>query len=281
MLQHLTRNVQRQVGRIDKALHKAEVFGQKLLALLHDHHAVGVELQAALEVLRAEIERRLLGNEQQRRVGKHALGADVQHAHRLVEIIEVVAVERVVLFLCDLVFVLVPQRDAAVQRLVLIHRFVFVLGDFLLLLPPDLHLDRIADVVAVFLDQRGQTVFLQELVVIHLVRVRLEVQHDLRADGRILARRDRVAVLARGFPNRRLLAFLVRIDRHLVRHHERGIEPDAELPDHVDVLGVLQLLRKRARAALCNRAEVAFQLLRRHAAAVVRHGQRALRLVRL
>ena len=40
VLEHLTRNIERQVGRIDKAAHKSEAVGQKLLALVHYHDAV-------------------------------------------------------------------------------------------------------------------------------------------------------------------------------------------------------------------------------------------------
>ena len=42
VLQHLAGNVQRQILRVDKALHKAEMIRQKIRALVHDQHAAGV-----------------------------------------------------------------------------------------------------------------------------------------------------------------------------------------------------------------------------------------------
>ena len=68
--------------------------------------------------------------------------------------------------------------------------------------------------------------------------------------------------------------------RHLVGHHEGGVEAHAELPDDVRGALLLHALLELQRAALGDGAQVLLQLLGAHAHAVVRHRQRAPLLVR-
>mmetsp|Transcript_32104 Transcript_32104/g.67310 ORF Transcript_32104/g.67310 Transcript_32104/m.67310 type:complete len:226 (+) Transcript_32104:1038-1715(+) len=66
LLEHLTRNVERERIRVDDALDEAQVTRQKLIELVSDHHATHVELQVALllVVVLVQVVRRLLGNVQ-------------------------------------------------------------------------------------------------------------------------------------------------------------------------------------------------------------------------
>jgi len=82
---------------------------------------------------------------------------------------------------------------------------------------------------------------------------------------------------------RRVRAALLRDDRHLVRHHERRVEPDAELSDQLRQRLAALLLKRLAegfRAARGDRAEVLLQIRRVHPQPVVRNGQRLRRGIR-
>ena len=66
-----------------------------------------------------------------------------------------------------------------------------------------------------------------------------------------------------------------RVDRHFFRDHEGRIKADAKLPDEVRVvLARLELLEKRLRPGVRDRAEILDQLGLRHADAGVREGDR-------
>ena len=64
----------------------------------------------------------------------------------------------------------------------------------------------------------------------------------------------------------------------LARHHERGIEADAELADQVQIARAVaaQLLDEALGAGARDRAEILGQIVPVHADAVVPHGERAL-----
>ena len=151
VLEHLARDVEREVLRVDKALHKAEVIGQQVGALLHDQNAGSVELQTLFIVAGVVVHRRLGRDEQQRVVGRGALGRRVDHLERVLPVVELLLVEVVVLLGRDLVFVLLPQRHHAVERLDLKIVLVLVLRALLRPRLFDLHADRVADVVGVLL----------------------------------------------------------------------------------------------------------------------------------
>ena len=51
VLEHLTRDIQRQIGGVHNTPYKAEVFGNELLAVFGNHNAAGVELQSLFVVL--------------------------------------------------------------------------------------------------------------------------------------------------------------------------------------------------------------------------------------
>ena len=67
LLQHLTRDVERQVLRVDHALHEVEVLGNEVLAVVHDEDAAHVELDVvALLLVLEHVEGRASRHEQQR-----------------------------------------------------------------------------------------------------------------------------------------------------------------------------------------------------------------------
>jgi len=139
----------------------------------------------------------------------------------------------------------------------------------------DLHHDRVFDKVRKLLDGRA------DLPVVEVVfRVLLQVERHVGAARRPLDRLDGERPLSVGFPKGGGVALPAGAsdDRYLVRHHERGVEADAELADQVR-LGrrrlTLHRLQKRFRARLGDRAEVVDHLLFGHADAVVADGESA------
>ncbi len=83
-----------------------------------------------------------------------------------------------------------------------------------------------------------------------------------------------------GFPYIRFVRTIgPAVNLHVGGHHEGGIKAHAELANNIDILFGLVLLLESERAALCDHAEVVFQLLLRHAAAIVRNGQGAVLLI--
>ena len=63
LLQPLAGDVEWQVGGVHNAFEEAQVPGNQVSAVFHDHDALGVELQAILRRLVVQIERRPCGKE--------------------------------------------------------------------------------------------------------------------------------------------------------------------------------------------------------------------------
>ena len=109
--------------------------------------------------------------------------------------------------------------------------------------------------------------------------------HDhVGADGLLLGGVHRIAVDAGGLPAERLVGAIgLRDDGDAVGDHERAVEADAELTDDVDggvlLLLLLESVLELQRAGARDDAEVVFQLLLRHADAVVGDGDEAVFLV--
>ena len=101
LLQELTRDVQREVRRIDETLHEAQVVRQQVLALVHDEDMAAVELQARLVVRLIEVERRMCRDGQECRVLDRAFGLRVEDLHRVFPLVELMLEELVVLFFLD------------------------------------------------------------------------------------------------------------------------------------------------------------------------------------
>ena len=285
MLKDFTGDVQREIRRIHHALDEAEVLMHQLVALLHDHDAVGVERDAALVVAGEDVLVLLARDKQHRLVAHRALGID---AHQGAGVLAVA-----VLFLvpCDAVVVRhlgfgpLPDRDAGVDDLVLRHHTVVVLGRAVVvlffglktLLVLDVHADRPADIVGVFLHQRLDLPDLQIGSVNLVVRVFLDVHDDIGPDGVAVTGRDGVAVRALAVPFHALgLAELAGDHGHLIGDHERGVKAHAELSDDGEILILclfaVHFALELEGTALGDDAEVVLRFRHGHADAVIAHG---------
>ena len=133
------------------------------------------------------------------------------------------------------------------------------------------------------LDEAAQRILFEIVGVLDVVIVGFEFENHRGAAFGALGVRDLVAADAFARPLVRFrFAVFAADDGHAVGDHEAGIEPDAELayqPLGV-VGGLVVVFLEFQRAALGYRAEIAFQLRRAHAYAVVGYGERARRLVR-
>ena len=289
VLEHLPGDVQGDIGGVHDALDEAEVVGQQVRALLHDHHPGGVELQALLKVGGEVVHGHLAGDVQQGLVLDGPLGGDVDGQQGILPVAELGLVEVVVLLLGDLALGPLPDGDHGVDGLPLLHLLVLglvvlpsVLGLGLGTAVLHLHADGVADVVGVLLDEVGQGIGGQVLVIVLLVGVGLDGHDDVGAHGLLLTGLDGVTVHPFGLPlPGRVCPVGLGDHRDLVGHHEGRVESHAELTDDVQlrVVGVLGLLLKLEGAALGDGAQVVFHLLLGHADAVVADGEGARLLV--
>ena len=130
LLQDFPGDVERQVAGVHHAAHEAQVQGQELVRLVHDEHALHVELQAAGHLPVPKVERRTLGDVEQARVVELALHLVVAPRRRVVEVVGDVLVELLVLVVVDVVARSRPQRlrrvDCLEFRRVLSRRLVVV-----------------------------------------------------------------------------------------------------------------------------------------------------------
>ena len=103
---------------------------------------------------------------------------------------------------------------------------------------------------------------------------------DVGADGILLRLGDGVAVRAGADPLvGRVAAVGAGDDRDLIGNHERGIEAD-DVDSGILLLVLAEAVLELQRAAARDDAEVAVELLLRHADAVIRHRDRARILIR-
>ena len=251
---------------------------QQVGAVLHDHHAGGVELQTGFIILGVEVVGRLAGDVQQGLIGHSTLHREVQHAQRLLVVKELLPVEAVVLLLRHVLLILLPQGDHGVQGLILPDRLILDLAALFLglyrLTGLHIHHNGVADVVRVLVDQLTQAVLAQILAVLVLLRVRLEGHNDVRTGGLPLAGCDGIAVRALRLPHPGLLgAKLSGDDPHLLGHHKGGVEAHAELADDIDILLLLHGLLEVEGAAVSDGAQILLHLLPAHADTVVRDGE--------
>lgn len=98
VLQDLARHVQRQIVGIDQATHEAQVVRHELLGVVHDEHALHIQLQAVLVIAVPHVPRRLRRDVQQAGVFLLALHPVVAPAQRIGEVVGDVFVELFVLF---------------------------------------------------------------------------------------------------------------------------------------------------------------------------------------
>ena len=256
--------------------------------MIHDHHAGTVKLQAGFEILGKILVRHAGGNKQQCLIGHSALYRYGDHRLRRGEFPEALLIELIIFLAGDLALLALPQGHHGVQRFpfgyVLILRLVIGTALF----SPGMggqHPNGEADIVAVFLHQTAQRIFIQILAVFVLLfrTVGLQMHDDVSAHGILVAGFHGVAVHAGGLPAIGLIA-AVFLCHHgdLIGHHECGVETHAELADDIGIrcLLSLQLALKLKAAAVGDHTQMVFQLTLVHADAVIADGQRAIFLIR-
>ena len=289
VLEHLPGDVQAQIRGVHHAPDEPEAVGQQIAALVHDHHAVGVEPQPGDVIPGIEIIGGPGGDEQQAAVAHSAFGVDPDHGHGVFRIPEGLFVEFYAVLVGGLLAAPLPQRHHGVDDLLRPGLPPGDLGDAVFVGLAGLHLlgglhhgvNGPADVVGVFFHQLLDLPGGEIVAVALLVGVVLQLQYHVGAYAFLLAWGDGVAVGALALPAvGALLAVGPGDHRDALGHHERGIKAHAELTDHIDI-GVLPLLIVHALlegqgAGLGNDAQVVFQLLSGHAHAVVGHGEGAL-----
>ena len=265
LLDHLARDVERQVGGIDQPAHEAQIARQDF-GVVGDEDALDVELDAALAVGIEQVERPRAGHESERGVLLPALGAEMDGQRRLVELPGNAAVEIGVFRGLDLGLRLGPQRRAVGDLRRLGAR---LLDDR----------DRHRHVAGLRLDHALDGVALGVgLGVVH------QMQHDAgaarAARRRASAGRDRERALAVGRPAPGLVAAGAARDHvDAVGDHEGRIEADAELADERLAprrsLRRLEPLQKGLGAGARDGAERLDHLVAAHADAVVLDGEAA------
>ena len=241
VLQHLARDVQRQIFAVDHALQEPQPLRQQRLPVVHDMDAFDVELHPLGDpVAVIQVERGLGGDEQENAGVERPLHAGQDRGDRVLPVVREVPVELVILLVGHLAARAGPDCFHRVQCLVLgdglrqhaLDRRAGVVEHWLLSLDP--HPDRVRDEVGVLLDDllqyRRVGVVLEPVLLVH----RLEVQQYRGAGLGPVRVVDRVGAVAGRFPaDRGVGAGAPGGQRDPVGRHEGGVEADAELPDQV------------------------------------------------
>ncbi len=272
LLQHLARDVQRQVGRIHHALHEAQVERQELLGVVHDEDAAHVQLEAARRLAMPQVVRRPRRHVQQAGVFLLAFDLAVRPGERVREIVRDVAIELLVFVVLHIAARPGPQRLRVIDGLV--FRRCGVLA-FLLFFFLGVHAHGESDVIGILPHQRADAIGVGEILL-----ALLQVQHDARAALRQIDGRDGEFAVAARLPvhtRSGIQAGATRIHVDAVGDDERGIEADAELADQLRVLLLIagHAGEEFGGARLGNRTEVLDGFLAAHADAVIGDGDRA------
>ena len=196
----------------------------------------------------------------------------MEHLLGILPVVELCLVEFVVLFGLDVLPVFLPERNHGVEC------FLFLGFDGLLVVGRirdglgDHHLDRIADIVAVLLDEFADLVFFKIFRVLHIIGIILEIEGDAGAGFGFVAFGDGVAVVAFRLPAvGGVTVDGTGFDRNLLCDHEGAVEADTKLADDVDigVGGLVELFLEVGGAALGDGAEVLFEFVLVHADAAI------------
>ena len=303
VLQHLTADIQGDILGIHHAADEAEVVGQQLLTVIHDHHTGGIKLQAAFEILGVVVIGRLAGDIQQCLEGHGSLGAGVNHPQGLVVVEELLPVEGLIFLIGHVLLVPLPDGHHGIDGfpfgvlfiLRLLRLFGLLLpalgGFFLVLLLilfrllhlagfGNLHADGVADIIGILLNQISQLVLVQEFGVILVVGIWLQGHDDVGTGGIPLRRFNGIAVRTVAGPLPcGILAVFSGNHGDGRSHHKRGIESHAELADNVDIVLLLHFLLKVQRTGLADGAQILLHLFPGHTDAVIGHGDGAVVLV--
>mmetsp|Transcript_41653 Transcript_41653/g.95434 ORF Transcript_41653/g.95434 Transcript_41653/m.95434 type:complete len:433 (-) Transcript_41653:340-1638(-) len=218
VLHRLSRDIQRQVLRIDHSFEKSHPFGEQPLRSGLNEHLAAVQVDAALLARHAPLLDVTLWNVEDSLDRDGRVHREVERVPRVVERLRDVPIELVVLLLRHLVLPLEPDRLDRVDTLAV-------------------DLDGKANEAGVAPDVRADVPLGGEVGLLGL-----ELDHDLCPRSHTTRLRQLVRAVAGRLPAvPHLSAVPTRVHRHLVRHHEHRVEADAELADHVGRRGGVRL----------------------------------------
>ena len=270
-LQDLARDVERQIGHIDHAAHEAQIHRQQLLGIVHDEHALDVQLDAMARVAIPQIERRLSRHVEQLGVLVTALDAGMHPGQWLLIVMRHVLIEGLVFLVRDVVLRACPERVGLVDGFIFTGR-LHGLGFFV----PGLlgHANRQCDMVGVLAQNLADLPAVEQVLLL-----RTQMQNHFGAAPRMFNVGDGVIALTARNPfdtGRGRRTGFTAAHRDFVGDDERGIEADAELADQIRVF--LLVTGQRREEFLGTRfgdgAQVRDRLIFGHADAVIGDGNR-------
>ena len=286
LLQDLAADVEIEVRRIHHPFDETEIFRHQLLAVVHDEHAFGVEVDAVTPFGREKVEGGLGGDVEQGAVLGGAFELEVQPLHGRVPVVAEMFVELFVLFVGHLAGIAGPDRLHGIEGLFTHHLAcggtdglsILVLDNLLIgqrFVALDLHGDRVADEIRVLLDDVADHPLVGEVLVVLFLF--LQFQGDGRSPAGLLGGLDAVGAVAAGDPFDRFVGRRTgrpgdEGDR--VGHHEGAVEADPELPDQFRdqrclALGVFQGFHEGGGPAFGDGADVFQHFVMGHTDAVV------------
>ena len=284
MLQHFTGDIQRKILRIHQTLYETEMLRNQLFRIIHNEDTTAIQLQTLLVVLRIIVERCLTRDKHQCCKGNCTLYTRMNHLLRLCIIVEFALIELIVFFFCYFRLASLPQRNHGIQRFQFLYSFIFRFSRLIRILVFTFrivhtlagfhpHLNRVTDIVGIFLNQTLNLILLQIVVIILIFRVILQIQNDFCSMLIFFTFINGIAVNRIAAPQiGGFLTVFLRRYLHTAGNHKCRIEADTKLSDDIHIillLCIFHLLLKRQRATLRNRSQIVLKLILVHTQTVI------------
>jgi len=307
LLEHLTRDVKRKILRIDNTTDEAEVFRDKITAIVHDEHTTDVELDVVGLLARLkEIERSTARNEEDSTELKLTLNAEVLHSEVILPIVGDGLVESSVFLVGDLRGVTDPKRLLLVDLdplvgdslllllllllslLVLDSAFFFILLvvvilhlsviDFHLLFLGLVELDGVLDELRVTLDDLFEFLLFE---VGKLILLELKDDTSTTLDDFTVVGGNGELTTSAGFPNVLVIIVVLAVDGHMISNQVAGVETDTKLTDHGNISStLLELLHELLGTRASDCTEAVDEISLGHTDTSILDGEGAMFLVR-
>ncbi len=285
MLQHFTRNIKRQVLAVYKALYKAKAVRQQIRTLIHNQNAVRIKLQSFFIALAVIIVACVAWNKEQSIISSGSFRTAANNFERFLIVKEFVPIKLLILFVCHFILIFAPNRHHGIECLKLcislifrlrilwsICRFLFHAALF------KLHLDRIANIIAVFLHKALNRKAVKILVIGFFFGIlRQQIQGDFCAAPFFFTGVNCISLYAAALPFPCFVTAIGLALYHYFRaNHKRRIEPNTKLSDNVNIIRFFIVFLKIKRAGFCDRTQIVLQLFLRHATAIILNRQRTI-----
>ena len=167
--------------RIHDTSDKSEIVRNQFRTLVHDENAAGIELKALFVICGEIVERRTFRYEEESVERRKAFHAVMNRSQRLILPVEFFLIELRILFICNFAPALLPERHHAVERFDISVGFkLVVLSAFFLSALFHFHLDRISDVVGIFLYEIAELIIEEIVVEVIVLSIVLDVKNDSR-----------------------------------------------------------------------------------------------------